>query len=195
MSHGLRWTYAFQPTLRPFTLGPGEKRQVPAQDYIFKAPEGALLMMGVAFDSPYGGFSMLAEPSLDIEEVNTVNANIAAGLVTPTTITYARVPPDTPPGIYTLHSNKEQPWVETCRLYVLNSDPVNSITCFGYGYIMVYLTEPRPDESIVPLKKMIEVQEMLSLYPEMRNALKTKMEEAATEFMKRMGLKAKLEVT
>ena len=135
---------------------------------------------------------MQAEPNLDIGVVNTVIGNIFAGVTVPTGITYARVPPATPPGIYTIHSNKEQPWMETCRLYVLNSDPVNSITCLGYGYMMALLKEPRPDESIVPLKTMAEIQHMISLYPEMRNPLRMKLCESAEEFMARMKIKAEV---
>jgi len=189
MSNRLKWVYTFQPTVRPFTLDPGEKRQVPSQTYIFTAPEGVLIHMDAVFDSPYGGFSMEAEPNLDVGVVNTIINNLVTGATVPSGITYIRVPPATPPGIYSIHSSKEQPWMETCRLYVLNSDPVNSITCIGYGYTMAFLKEPRKDESIVPLKTMAEVQQMLALYPEMRDPLRQKMMESAEEFLEKMKIK------
>ena len=188
-SHRLEWIYDFQPTVRPFTLAPGERRLVPTQDYIFKAPEGILIQMSAVFDSPYGGFSMMAEPNMDIGVVNTVINNLVAGATTPNGSTHARVPPATPPGVYSIHCSKEQPWLETCRLYVLNSDPSNSITCIGYGYTMAYLKKPRRDESIVPLKEIAEAQHAASLYPETREALRRRLRGRLDQYLERMGVK------
>jgi len=143
IENDLTWRYAFQPVLGPFTLRPGQKRQIPLEDFIFRAPEGTLLHMSVMFDSPQGGMSMESEPNLDFKIVNIINNNLASGHSLPSVMTHARVPPDTPAGLFSLHSLHEWPWLEWCRLYIVNGDAAQAIRCIGFGYTMAYLIEPR----------------------------------------------------
>ncbi len=167
MANKLKWTYTFQPVSGPFTLKPREKRQVPRADFTFKAPEGSLLHMSVMFDSPQGGMSMESEPNLDFRMVNTVINNLASGHTVPSVMTHARIPPDTPAGLFSLHSLHEWPWLEWCKLYIINGDPVQEIKCIGYGYTIAYLIEPRKT-TLLDIERLTLYQE---LYPNLKNKI------------------------
>ena len=164
INNKLRWTYTFQPILKPFILKAGQRRQLPREDFIFQAPEGVLLQMSVAFDDPCGGMSMESEPGLEFVQVNTAGNEAAGGLQLPSVLTFARIPPDTPVGIYTVNSLKEWPWLNSCKLYVINSSKTQSITVLGFGYTMAYLVEPRK----TTLTDIERIKLWLELYPDLR---------------------------
>jgi len=165
----LKWTYTFQPVLGPFTLRPGQKRQIPLEDFIFRAPEGTLVFMSVMFDDPQGGMSMESEPNLDFGVVNTIINNLASGHTVPSVMTHARVPPDTPAGLFSLASLHEWPWLEWCKLFIINGSATQAIRCIGFGYTMAYLTEPR--------KTTLLDIERIKLYQELYPNLKTEIQE------------------
>lgn len=145
ISKGIKWTYSTFPKKKPFTIPPNSKYQI---ESTFKAPVGSLIYMTAAFNSPMGGISMESDPNLDFGMINSVINGIYAGNTSPNGLTYVTVPPTTPDGYYVIHSHKEWPWLHWAKLYVINTDPVNSIICYGYGYLMVYVTE-----SLKSLKK------------------------------------------
>lgn len=138
----LPWRFTFQPVTQSFDLAPGVRLQIPDPQYIFQAAEGTLVSMTTAFSSPYGGMSMESSPNLDFRSDNTILNSLTVGNTGPNNMTFARVPPDTLPGIYILNSYKEWPWLENCRLFLLNTSS-KSIRCLGYGYTMAYLTGSR----------------------------------------------------
>jgi len=192
ISHGLEWSYLSATKVGFTTLQPGEMFQLPRKDYIFGYPEGVLLEFSVAFDDPSCGLRLEQNPNLDTGIDFTVT-NMALGLSRVEGILYATIPPTAPPGWYILRICSQWPFMGWMRLYAFNSDSVPH-TMFGHAYHLAVLKEKRKDESIVPLKMMAEVQEMLSLYPEMREPLRRKLGDAAEEFVKKMKLRVKLEV-
>lgn len=181
----LKWTWTFQPVLRPFPLAPGQKRQVPIENYIFRAPEGTLLHMVVAFDSPLGGMSMESEPNLDFRMVNNIQNVTGGGVHLPNVITYSRIPPDTPTGYFTLHSVKEWPWLEWCKLFVINSSTTQTIRCLGFGYTMAYLLESRRT-TLLDIERLKLYQELYpDLKPEIETALKNTAKRQIEEVLKK----------
>lgn len=169
----LKWTYTFQPVVRPFPLKPGQKRQLPLENFSFKAPEGTLIYMIVVFDSPFGGMSMESEPNLDFKAVNTILNSLGSGNDIPNVMTYCRAPPDTPAGVYVLSSIHEWPWLEWCKLYVINSHTTQTIRCLGFAYTVAYLTEPRKT-TLLDIERLELYQKLYpSLKPEIEAALKS----------------------
>lgn len=174
----LKWKWVFQPAVHPFALAPGKTR-IPSKDYVFSAPEGVLVTMGAVFDSPHGGISMDSEPNLDFKEVNTISNNILAGTTTPNNVTYVNVPPTTFPGVYAIVSNKEWPWVRSCKLYLVNETAV-PITCYGYGYTMAYLMEDRP----MSLLELSNLRTAYEYFPELRETVKKKFEAEIRRYLR-----------
>ena len=188
----LDWSYISASKVARTTLTPGQMFQLPRADYIFDYPEGVLLEFSAAFDDPSCGIRMEQNPNLDTGTDFTVT-NIGSALSRPEQIIYAAIPPVTPPGWYMVRVCSQWPFMKWMRLYVFNSDTVPHIMLF-HTYHLAVLKEKRKDESIVPLKQIAEIQEMLSLYPEMRDPLKRKLIEEAEDFIAKMKLKMKLEV-
>jgi len=186
----LEWSYLSAAKVAFTTLQPGQMFQLPRSEYIFEYPEGVVLEFSAGFDDPSCGIRVEQNPALDTG-TDFTTTNIALGLSRPEILIYASVPPVTPLGWYTIRLCSQWPFTKWMRLYVFNSDTVPH-TMFGHAYHIAVLKEPRPDESIVPLKTMAEIQHMISLYPEMREALRMKLCESAEEFMARMKIKAEV---
>lgn len=173
----LKWTFTYQPVTRPFSVPPNNRIVIPDPDHTFRAPEGTLLFMNVFFTSPYGGMTMESEPNLDFRTTNTALNNLVAGFTSPNNVTYVSVPPDTPPGLFGVNSNKEWPWEESCRLYVINTHPTQTITCLGYAYIMAYLKEPRKT-TLLDIGRMALWR---SLFPELESTIKNELKQIAAK--------------
>ena len=192
MSRGLEWSYVSNTSVAKTALQPGQMFQLPRSEYIFSYPEGVILEFSAAFDDPSCGIRMELNPNLDTGTDFTLT-NIALGLSRPEPLIYATVPPVTPLGWYTIRLCSQWPFMKWMRLYVFNSDTVPH-AMLGHAYHLAVLKEKRKDESIVPLKEMAEIQEMLALYPNLREPLRWRMQETAEEFIRKMKLKIKLEV-
>jgi len=193
MKNRLEWSYISATKVARTTLTPGQMFQLPRADYIFDYPEGVVLQFSAGFDDPSCGLRLELNPNFDTGTDFTVAA-MAISLSRPEPLIYAAVPPVTPPGWYTIRVCSQWPFIGWMRLYVFNSDTV-SHTMLGHAYHLAVLKEKRKDESIVPLKEMAELQEMLALYPNLREPLRWRMQETAEEFIRKMKLKIKLEVS
>jgi hypothetical protein len=174
---GLEWKWVFQPAVQPFTVAPGKMR-IPTEDYVFSAPEGTLVYMAVVFNSPYGGISMEAEPNLDFKERNTIHTHIALGNTAPNNMTYVNVPPVSGPGLYTIISSKEWPWVRSCRLFVVNEGAA-PITCIGYAYVMALLVEERR----MSLSKLFALRAAYDYFPQLRETILKMIEGEARRYL------------
>ena len=192
MRLGLKWKYVWFPKVGPFTIPAGGQVQLPSQDYTFSAPEGILLTFYATFDHPNCGIRLECSPNLDTGDLFTAQLLLAGGISGQPFYITVFGPPATPPGIYAIMESKEWPWKEWMRLYVINNDSVPH-TCLGYAYTIATLDEPRPDDRIVPLKDMARVQQMLELYPELREPLRERLEDEVEQFIKDLKLKVKLE--
>jgi hypothetical protein len=192
MRLGLKWKYVWFPKIGPFTIPPGEQVQLPSQDYTFSAPEGVLLTFGGLFDHPQCGIRFECHPNLDTGSDFTVARISLLGTLNQPWFLAALIPPATLPGQYVITQYKEWGWKEWMRLYVFNADSVPH-TCLGFAYTIATLDEPRPDDRLVPLKDMARVQQMLELYPELREPLRRRLEDEAEQFVKDLKLKVKLE--
>ena len=187
----LNWGYLAQQSLRPFILAPNEEKQLPTKDFTFSYPEGILMEFSAGFDHPNCGVRAELNPELDWGHDFTIT-NIALGLTRPEALVYAVVPPTTPPGYYGIRVPSAWIFKDWMKLYVFNADAVPH-TCFAQAYHLAVLKEPRPDDRIVPLKDMAQVQQMLELYPELREPLRRRLADEAEQFIKDMRLKVKLE--
>jgi len=192
MRLGLKWKYIWFPKMAPFTIPDGGQVQLPSQDYTFSAPEGIGLTFGAVFDHPNCGIRFECHPNLDTGTEFTVARISMLGTLNQPWFLSALVPPATLPGQYMILQYKEWAWKEWMRLYVINADTVPH-TCIGFAYTIATLDEPRPDDRLVPLKDTARVQQMLQLYPELREPLRRKYAEEAEQFIKDMKLKVKLE--
>jgi len=135
---------------------------------------------------------MELNPDLDTETFLTVSRLVTLGLVRPDNLFYAVIPPTSGAGNYMVRV--PSPWVFTdwMRLYLINPDTVDHI-CSSFYYHVAVLKDIRPDERIRPLKEMARAQQMLELYPELREPLRRKYEDVAEQFIKDMKLGVKLE--
>ncbi|GAG98057.1 unnamed protein product [marine sediment metagenome] len=116
---------------------------------------------------------MESEPNLDFKSINTVGNSALLGNFLPNVMTYASMPPMTPAGLFGLNSNKEWPWFEWCKLYVINASTTRTINCIGFAYTMAYLTEPRRT-TLLDVERLELYQELYpSLKPEIEAALKS----------------------
>jgi len=192
MRLGLKWKYVWFPKVGPFTIPARGQVQLPSQDYTFSAFEGVLLTFTGIFDHPNCGIRLECSPNLDTGDFFTIQLILSSGVNAQPFYITALAPPATPPGIYGIMQSKEWGWKEWMRLYVFNADSVPH-TCIGLGYTIATLDEPRPDDRLVPLKEMARVQQMLELYPELREPLRRRLEDEAEQFVKDMKLKVKLE--
>lgn len=192
MRLGLKWKYIWFPKTGPFTIMPSGQVQLPSQDYTFSAPEGILLTLNAGFDHPNCGIRLECSPNLDTEDFFTAQRFLSVGNVGLPFFITAIGPPVTLPGIYGMLQNKEWGWKEWMRLYVFNADSVPHI-CLFFAYTLAVLDEPRPDDRLVPLKDMAQVQQMLELYPELRVPLRNRLSEEVEQFIKDMKLKVKQE--
>jgi len=193
MRLGLKWKYVWFPKLGPFTIPPKGQVQLPSQDYTFSAPEGVVITFNGVFDHPNCGIRFEWSPNLDTGDLFTVlNMTFFGNANMPFYIS-ALIPPATLPGVYTIMQSKEWAWKEWMRLYVFNADSVPH-TCLGFAYTIATLDEPRPDDRLVPLKEMARVQQMLELYPELREPLRRRLEDEVEQFIEDMKLKVKLKV-
>jgi len=189
LSKKLNWGYVTQSRIGKTLLQPGEMLQLPSAEYIFKYPEGVLLQFSAGFDHPYCGIRIEQNPDLDTEENMTV-ANTSLGLSRPEILVYTTTPPDSPPGWYSIRACSQWVFKDWMRLYVFNSDTVPHYM-MGHSYMIAVLKEERPDESIVPLKEWAELQNLLTLYPELKEPLRQRMEEALGEFIRKKRLRVK----
>jgi len=192
MRLGLKWKYIWFPKVGPFTIPARGQVQLPSQDFTFSAPEGILFNFNAGFDHPNCGIRLECHPNLDTENFFTVQLILSAGVNALPFYLTALAPPATPPGIYAIMESKEYPWKEWMRLYVFNADSVPH-TCLFFAYTVAMLDEPRPDDRLVPLREMARVQQMLELYPELREPLRRRLEDEAEQFVKDLKLKVKLE--
>ena len=192
MRLGLKWKYVWYPKTGPFTIPPKGQVQLPSQDYTFSAPEGVALTFGAVFDHPNCGIRAEWAPNFDTLDEFTVARISLLGTVNQPFFVTAFMPPATLPGTYVILQYKEWGWKEWMRLYVINNDSLPH-TCFAYAYTVATLDEPRPDDRLVPLRDMARVQQMLELYPELREPLRRRLEDEAEQFVKDMKLKVKLE--
>ncbi len=140
---GLEWTWFWRPVQRPFTVPAKGQIQIPSGAYTFKAPEGVLLTFGAMFDHPMGGIRLESNPELDTGTVFTAANMTLIGLYNTPMYVMAVVPPRTLPGMYGVTQQKEWPWTDWARLYVVNEDSVPH-RCLLYAYTMAMLKEPRP---------------------------------------------------
>lgn len=128
ISKGLDWQYIFQPALKPEILQPNQMKQIPLDTSIYKYPEGVILLIGAYFDHPNCGirFESVDPVNIDLKNQFTISVTAAYGMygTSKSDFVYAKVPPQTLPGIYGLISSKEWPWKKTLRLYVFNADTV-----------------------------------------------------------------------
>jgi len=145
IERGLEWRYFWRPVVRPFTIPAGSHVQIPSEGYTFRAPEGIAMTFNALFDDPNCGIRFEAAPELDTGDTFTVNTLAVAIANMPFYVT-ALVPPQTPPGLYGIVQNKEWPWKEWARLYLINTDSVDH-RCIGYAYTMLLLKEPRKEVS------------------------------------------------
>jgi hypothetical protein len=192
MRLGLKWKYVWFPKVGPFTIPARGQVQLPSQDYTFSAPEGVLLTFSAGFDHPNCGIRGEWAPNLDTGDLFTVQQVGSFGFVDQPFYVTAFIPPVTPPGIYVIAMSKEWAWKETMRLYVINNDSI-AHTCLGFAYTIATLDEPRPDDRLVPLRDMARVQQMLELYPELREPLRRRLKDEVEQFIEDMKLKVKLE--
>ena len=139
IERGLEWNYFWHPVIRPFNIPAKGQIQIPGEGYTFKAPEGILMTFNAAFDHPTCGIRFEAYPELDTGSGFTVNF-LSLGLSNMQTYLAALVPPQTPPGLYVVSQNKEWPWKEWARLYLINTDSVDH-RCIAYGYTILLLKE------------------------------------------------------
>ena len=170
----LKWMYHWHPVVQPFTIPANGSVQVPAEDYIFAAPEGVGLTFAGTFDHPACGIRTEFNPELDTETAFTVNTMILLGTVNAPWFVFGLVPPQTAPGVYGVFNYKEWPWTEWMRLSVFNTDDVPH-RCLAYAYTIATLREPRPDDRIVPLVTIKKMQVAYEMYPEARDALRRKL--------------------
>lgn len=140
---GLEWRWFWRPILRPFTIPAKGHVQVPSEAYTFSAPEGVLLTFSAGFDHPDCGIRFETHPELDTGDVFTVTRLTGVGLANMPFYVVAFVPPASLPGVFTIAQNKEWPWTEWARLYVINTGSVPH-RCLAYAYTMALLKEPRP---------------------------------------------------
>lgn len=192
MKLGLKWRYRWFPKTGPFTVPARGNVQLPNQDFTFAAPEGVLLFFGALFDHKECGIRLEFSPNLDTDDFFVIGRFSALGIVNQPWFVVATVPPASLPGFYGITQCKEWGWTDWMRLHVINNDIIPH-TCLGYSYIIATLDEPRPDERLTPLKEMARVQQMLELYPELRESLRRKYADEAEQFIKDMKLKVKLE--
>lgn len=187
----LEWGYIDSALYTKRELAPGESYQLPSKDSTFSYPEIALLHFTAGFDHPSCGLRIEGSPDFDTGNFFTVQ-NIMLGLTRPEPLVYALVPPTMPLGYYAVRI--PSPWIfkDWMRLYALNTDTVPH-NLLGHSYHIAALKKPRPDDRIVPLTDMARVQQMLELYPELREPLKRRLAEEAEHFIKDMKLKVKLE--
>jgi len=140
---GLEWVWYWRPVQRPFTIPANGQVQVPSGEYTFNAPEGTLLTFGGMFDHPMCGIRLESHPELDTASVFTVQNMTLIGLYNTPMYVSAKVPPRTLPGMYGVTQQKEWPWTDWARLYLVNEDSVPH-RCLMYAYTMAMLKEPRP---------------------------------------------------
>jgi len=145
IENGLEWVWYWRPVQRPFTVPAKGQVQVPSGDYTFKAPEGTLLTFGAMFDHPNCGIRLESHPELDTGAAFTVANMTLAGLYNTPMYVMAVVPPRTLPGMYGILQQKEWPWTDWARLYLVNEDSVPH-RCLLYAYTMAMLSEPRKVE-------------------------------------------------
>ncbi|MHA1262693.1 MAG: hypothetical protein ACTSSA_11500 [Candidatus Freyarchaeota archaeon] len=132
IQNGLEWQYIFAPIIRPFTIPAGKEVELHPGEYRY--PEGVLITASAGFDSPKCGIRLRAEPYLDTENKLTVELMTLGNLVEPWVGTvFATMPPDTPPGVYVLRSEKEWPWVESIKITLFNTDTVDH-KCIGFSW-------------------------------------------------------------
>ena len=188
----LDWGYLKAQTLQPRIIPAGGELQLPTEDHIFSYPEGVLLHFSATFDDPACGVRLELNPDLDTETFLTVSRLLTLGLVRPDNLFYVVIPPASAAGFYSVRV--PSPWIfkDWMRLYLLNSDTV-AHTCSSFYYHIAVLKDIRPDEGIRPLKEMARAQQMLELYPELREPLRRRLEDEAEQFIKDMKLRVKLE--
>jgi len=143
IEQGLEWVWFWRPVQRPFAIPANGQIQVPSEAYTFKAPEGTLLTFNGLFDHPSCGIRLECHPELDTGVVFTIANMLGAGFYNIPMYITAMIPPQTPAGIYAVNQQKEWPWTEWARLYLINTDSIPH-TCTGYAYTMALLKKPRP---------------------------------------------------
>jgi len=139
----LEWRWFWRPVQRPFEIPANGQVQIPSGVYTFKAPEGTLLTFGAMFDHPNCGIRLESQPELDTGAVFTVANMTLIGLYNSSMYVTAMVPPRLAPGLYGITQQKEWPWTDWARLYLVNEDSVPH-RCLAYAYTMAMLKEPRP---------------------------------------------------
>jgi len=140
MRLGLKWTYHWEPRLRPFTIEAKGSVQLPYEEYIFKASEGVLLTFAGVFDHPKCGIR-LESPQLDTRDIFTVENLSPGGAVDMPFFVFVMTPPHV--NYYIISNYKEWAWTDWARLYVFNTDD-EAHTCIGAYYTIAMLKEPRP---------------------------------------------------
>ncbi len=143
IEQGLEWRWYWRPVERPFTIPAEGQVQIPSAAYIFRAPEGTLLTLNGVFDHPKCGIRGETHDELDTGFFFTVENMTLIGLSNTPMYVSSMIPPKTLPGIHVINQQKEWPWTEWARLYLINSDSVPH-TCLKYSYTMAMLREPRP---------------------------------------------------
>lgn len=144
MRLGLDWQYIDQSTMRIFEIPAKSQFQLPRGEHTFKYPEGVLLHFTGGFDHPLCGIRIESEPEFDTGEFFSVN-NIALGLNRPENLTYAMVPPITPPGTYGVRIPSPWVWEKWLRLFLFNADSIPH-RVIGHSYHIAVLKEERPKE-------------------------------------------------
>ena len=140
---GLDWTYLDESKYYRVNIPAEGQVQLPIDQYTFKYPEGVLIEFSALFEHPNCGWRLEMNPELDTGDVFTVT-NIALGLTAPEVLSYARLPPDMPAGLYLIRI--PGPWFfkDWMRMYLINSD-TSDHRAIGHAYHLAVLKEPRPE--------------------------------------------------
>jgi len=135
---GYEWKHIEAPIFRPITIP--ANGEVMISEY--KYEEGVLINAGGAFDDPNCGLKFRWGPETLDTGTTFVVSRIALGLTRPEEISYALVPPHTPPGIYVIRIPSAWKWESFFELYVINTDSVPH-TCIAVGYLLT-VTNKKP---------------------------------------------------
>lgn len=178
--YAYKWTQ--EPIYRPFTIPAGGKVRIPTEDFIFSGAEGTLIAVSALFDNSHGGICVEAGPNLDTEARDTVGSTVTFGKTNaPSVFYWAAIPPLTVAGTFALHLYKEIPWIEYCRLSVINDGPT-PIQCLGYIYRMAYLTGKPIEPSWLPYKvKMLET--LYNIFPDLRTRVVNRLKKVSEEII------------
>ncbi len=169
----LPWKYLWQPTYKPLTVPANNRVQIPLGQASFNYPEGVVLAFGASFDSSDCGIQY-ETGGLDTRNVITVDNITSLGTLNDPFFIFASQPPQNVQGVHYVANYKEWVWTEWCKLYLLNTGPVDHI-CYNFFYVVAVLLSPR-------LPDFIECLEIMKMRAEIDPEFKTKLDAKLLEF-------------